>query len=311
MVAAQPALARALLDAPPDGVQRARRPRCATRTRPGCRSPSSAAGRPSTARWRSPRCSTTRCGGALAAGGGRAPVARRGRAPAARRRLHRRLARRRHARDDARARGRRRRRRGTALITARPDGSAAGPAELVLITPVHDDSWCHTVGYTSSIADRRRAGARARRSKASTARAAEALLPRRSPRRRDAAPLARLGADPVRGRGHRLHHRARARAQDRRGRARPDRRAAPRDAAARPPRRRGRRHRPPCSSTPTRAPPGSTRRAELAADRACARSACRSLETPGRRGLSAPLARLLGGAAALQGLTLALVHARA
>jgi glutamine---fructose-6-phosphate transaminase (isomerizing) len=39
----------------------------------------------------------------------------------------------------------------TALITARPGGSASGPAELVLTTPVHDDSWCHTIGYTSPI----------------------------------------------------------------------------------------------------------------------------------------------------------------
>jgi glutamine---fructose-6-phosphate transaminase (isomerizing) len=39
----------------------------------------------------------------------------------------------------------------TALITARPGGSASGPAELVLVTPVHDDSWCHTIGYTSPI----------------------------------------------------------------------------------------------------------------------------------------------------------------
>jgi glutamine---fructose-6-phosphate transaminase (isomerizing) len=39
----------------------------------------------------------------------------------------------------------------TALITSRPGGSASGPAELVLVTPVHDDSWCHTVGYTSPI----------------------------------------------------------------------------------------------------------------------------------------------------------------
>ena len=39
----------------------------------------------------------------------------------------------------------------TALITARPGGSASAPAELVLETPLHDDSWCHTVGYTSPI----------------------------------------------------------------------------------------------------------------------------------------------------------------
>jgi glutamine---fructose-6-phosphate transaminase (isomerizing) len=40
----------------------------------------------------------------------------------------------------------------TALITNRPGGSASGPAQHVLVTPVHDDSWCHTVAYTSSIA---------------------------------------------------------------------------------------------------------------------------------------------------------------
>jgi fructoselysine-6-P-deglycase FrlB-like protein len=40
----------------------------------------------------------------------------------------------------------------TALVTARPGGTASGPAELVLVTPVHDDSWCHTVAYTSAIA---------------------------------------------------------------------------------------------------------------------------------------------------------------
>jgi glutamine---fructose-6-phosphate transaminase (isomerizing) len=39
----------------------------------------------------------------------------------------------------------------TALVTNVPDGSAAGAAEIVLTTPVHDDSWCHTVAYTSSI----------------------------------------------------------------------------------------------------------------------------------------------------------------
>jgi glucosamine--fructose-6-phosphate aminotransferase (isomerizing) len=39
----------------------------------------------------------------------------------------------------------------TALITNRPGGSASGPAEVVLVTPVHDESWCHTVGYTSPM----------------------------------------------------------------------------------------------------------------------------------------------------------------
>jgi fructoselysine-6-P-deglycase FrlB-like protein len=40
----------------------------------------------------------------------------------------------------------------TALITARPGGTASAPADVVLVTPVHDDSWCHTVAYTSAIA---------------------------------------------------------------------------------------------------------------------------------------------------------------
>jgi fructoselysine-6-P-deglycase FrlB-like protein len=40
----------------------------------------------------------------------------------------------------------------TALVTARPGGTASAPAELVLVTPAHDDSWCHTVAYTSAIA---------------------------------------------------------------------------------------------------------------------------------------------------------------
>lgn len=39
----------------------------------------------------------------------------------------------------------------TALVTNRPGGSASGPAQRVIVTPVHDDSWCHTVAYTSSI----------------------------------------------------------------------------------------------------------------------------------------------------------------
>jgi fructoselysine-6-P-deglycase FrlB-like protein len=39
----------------------------------------------------------------------------------------------------------------TAVVTNVPDGPTAGPAEIVLPTPVHDDSWCHTVAYVSSI----------------------------------------------------------------------------------------------------------------------------------------------------------------
>jgi glutamine---fructose-6-phosphate transaminase (isomerizing) len=39
----------------------------------------------------------------------------------------------------------------TALVTNRPGGSASGPASLIVQTPLHDDSWCHTVAYTSTI----------------------------------------------------------------------------------------------------------------------------------------------------------------
>jgi glutamine---fructose-6-phosphate transaminase (isomerizing) len=40
----------------------------------------------------------------------------------------------------------------TIAITQQPDGTVAQAAELALITPVHDDSWCHTVAYTSALA---------------------------------------------------------------------------------------------------------------------------------------------------------------
>jgi fructoselysine-6-P-deglycase FrlB-like protein len=39
----------------------------------------------------------------------------------------------------------------TALITACPEPSCASAADLVFVTPVHDDSWCHTLAYVSAI----------------------------------------------------------------------------------------------------------------------------------------------------------------
>jgi fructoselysine-6-P-deglycase FrlB-like protein len=39
----------------------------------------------------------------------------------------------------------------TAAITRDPAGRVAAAAELVLVTPVHDASWCHTVAYTSAL----------------------------------------------------------------------------------------------------------------------------------------------------------------
>jgi glucosamine--fructose-6-phosphate aminotransferase (isomerizing) len=40
----------------------------------------------------------------------------------------------------------------TVAITHERDGSVARAAERVLVTPRHDDSWCHTVAYTSALA---------------------------------------------------------------------------------------------------------------------------------------------------------------
>jgi len=39
----------------------------------------------------------------------------------------------------------------TGLITACAAPSCAAAADLVFVTPVHDDSWCHTLAYTSAI----------------------------------------------------------------------------------------------------------------------------------------------------------------
>lgn len=39
----------------------------------------------------------------------------------------------------------------TAAITARPDSDFARAADHVLTTPLHDQSWCHTLAYTSAI----------------------------------------------------------------------------------------------------------------------------------------------------------------
>jgi glucosamine 6-phosphate synthetase-like amidotransferase/phosphosugar isomerase protein len=40
----------------------------------------------------------------------------------------------------------------TAVVTFDAGGSVAAAADLVLTTPRHDDSWCHTVGYVSALA---------------------------------------------------------------------------------------------------------------------------------------------------------------
>ena len=39
----------------------------------------------------------------------------------------------------------------TAVITYDPSGGVAASADDVLVTPRHDDSWCHTLAYTSAL----------------------------------------------------------------------------------------------------------------------------------------------------------------
>ena len=39
----------------------------------------------------------------------------------------------------------------TAVITHSPSASVAADADHVIVTPRHDESWCHTVGYTSAL----------------------------------------------------------------------------------------------------------------------------------------------------------------
>src|SRR2546423_1409492 len=38
-----------------------------------------------------------------------------------------------------------------ALVTATPGAAAAPAADRVIVTPVRDRSWCHTVGYLSPV----------------------------------------------------------------------------------------------------------------------------------------------------------------
>ena len=73
--------------------------------------------------------------------------------PQARRRLHRR-SRTTAARERRPSPWRRPRREARRPRWSRTGRAARrpGPAQHVIVTPVHDDSWCHTVAYTSSIA---------------------------------------------------------------------------------------------------------------------------------------------------------------
>ena len=193
----------------------------------------------------------------------------------------------------------------TALITARPGGSASGPADLVLVTPVHDDSWCHTVGYTSPIL----VGAALARElglEGVDAGEAEALLREAIDAPPDAAPLAGCervvcvgaGLDYITARelelkiaeGTRISTAAHQLETVLHGHL------AGEDSGAG------------LVVVNTDTSARVARRAELVA------AAVGEIGMPVveiGRPAEAPLTRLLGGAAALQGLTLGLVHARA
>jgi fructoselysine-6-P-deglycase FrlB-like protein len=94
----------------------------------------------------------------------------------------------------------------TGLITACADPSCASAADLVFVTPVHDDSWCHTLAYTSAIlAGARISGIAGREATGAAAGAIESTLARRGDLEAAAAHLgvsgrivtAGLGTDQV------------------------------------------------------------------------------------------------------------------
>ena len=82
----------------------------------------------------------------------------------------------------------------TGLITACADPSCAADADLVFVTPLHDDSWCHTLAYTSAIlAGARISGIAGAEAAAAAESAIESMLARRSDFDAAAAHLNRSG----------------------------------------------------------------------------------------------------------------------
>ena len=81
----------------------------------------------------------------------------------------------------------------TIAITNQRDASVARAAEQVLVTPRHDDSWCHTVAYTSALAAGAALAARLGSFTAEPAEARELL--ERATRRAEAAAIAERLAD--------------------------------------------------------------------------------------------------------------------
>jgi fructoselysine-6-P-deglycase FrlB-like protein len=82
----------------------------------------------------------------------------------------------------------------TALITGCSDPSCASDADLAFVTPIHDDSWCHTLAYTSAIlAGARISGIAGDEAASAAASAIEATLGRRAALEAAAAHLGRSG----------------------------------------------------------------------------------------------------------------------
>jgi len=82
----------------------------------------------------------------------------------------------------------------TALITGCSDPSCTSGADLVFVTPVHDDSWCHTLAYVSAIlAGARISGIAGDEAASAAASAIESTLERRADLDAAAAHLGRSG----------------------------------------------------------------------------------------------------------------------
>ena len=81
-----------------------------------------------------------------------------------------------------------------ALITACTDPSCASDADDVFVTPVHDDSWCHTLAYVSAIlAGARISGIAGEEAAGAATSAVESTLARRAELEAAAAHLNRSG----------------------------------------------------------------------------------------------------------------------
>jgi glucosamine--fructose-6-phosphate aminotransferase (isomerizing) len=82
----------------------------------------------------------------------------------------------------------------TALITGCTDPSCTSGADLVFVTPIHDDSWCHTLAYVSAtLAGARISGIAGDEAVSAAADAIESTLARRADLEAAAAHLGRSG----------------------------------------------------------------------------------------------------------------------